>query len=273
MKKNIFISILALIVLSFVMVQCVKDSVYDKKENNIDQIESNNLNVLLQSNGLNLYNNNSEVASPLSGSCFDPPPNCNPTPIDDTITISFYYNGELICENLLFRVRCTVWACGGYDYVFDNFVVDPLSLSCAKLNDLLVNSSDDETARILDALDYQVSLAYEYRFISIIAITNNYICPNSAAEVHFYKNLCYQWCANIDKKARPGEPVLISMGKIVCGDKCCKRKRSYCVKDGVVQVSDPVFEEVGNGICGTTPITGCVNGRLYGDCERTCGAP
>ena len=258
--------------ISFILIQCAKEPDIEKNEKRIEQPASINLNKLLQANGLNLYNENIDLESPLGGICFEPTPNCNSVNIDDTITVSFYYNGELICENLLFRVRVTVWACGGFDYVFDNFVADPLS-NCPKLNDLLVNSSDTETAGILDAMDYQVSIAYEYRFMSIITQSGPYICPTSIVESHFYKNLCYQWCASIDKNAKPGEPVLISMGKIACGEKCCERERLYCLENGVVIVSDPVFKEVGIGECKTTPIVGCVNGRFYGECDHECGAP
>ena len=262
MKKQIFISIISLLVLSFLIVQCTKDNTKDIFTDTSELSQRSDL-----------TNTTIQITSLDESSCFDPPINCIRTEIDTFIYMPFYYNDTLLCDSLRVRIRASSYYCGGNTIYFDNFIADPVGNCIAfsiLLNDLFVANNFDELSRLFDLLEYQSSLIFEEIFIKPIVIGLGYNCPNSFLEVNFYKNTCYQWCGEV--VSRPGEPLLVNISKIPCGEKCCKRSRTYCLHNGIVYPSIPIFEQVGNGICDLIPIETC-RGTTWGSCERECGEP
>lgn len=262
MKKSFLISIFSLIVLSFVLMQCTKE--------NSNEIIADNNEITERSD---FSNTSIQITSLDESSCFDPPTNCIRKEIDTFIYIPFYYNDTLLCDSFRVRIRASTYYCGGNTIYFDNFIADPAGNCIAfniLYNDLFAANNFDELSRLFDLLEYQASLIFEEIYIKPIVMGLGYNCPNSFLEVNFYKNTCYQWCGEV--VSRPGEPLVVNVYKIPCGEKCCKRTRTYCAQNGIVYPSAPIFEEVGNGTCDLIPIETC-RGTTWGSCERECGEP
>ncbi len=196
--------------------------------------------------------------------CYSPGFGCVRDTITDTISVQGF------CDNVF--VSFEVWFCIGQPrLIFTNFSALPMG-GCDSLWNSWLSLSDDDLDREIDQFDYAASLIAEEIIMKEFCLALGIICPNSAVEAHYYKNMCYQWCVKI--VSRPGEPTLGNIDKVSCGRKCCLRTRRYCYSgNGIFTISNPVFTEIGTSNCGSQPISGRCDGELVGRCERTCGIP
>ncbi|MEZ4907281.1 MAG: hypothetical protein R2771_06510, partial [Saprospiraceae bacterium] len=183
---------------------------------------------------------NRETAS--EESCFTPYDGCTPIIVDTFMYIPFYYQDSLICDSLYVRIRLTVYDCGS-NLVFDKSIVDPLG-NCGAFDslfwDIVINGTDDDVAKLLDILNYQGSVFYERFYVKKRLINGGQECPLGQLTADYYSSICYQWCAEIMSK--PGEPLLINVSKVYCGKKCCVKSTTYCMKNGVLNSTTPVFQ-------------------------------
>lgn len=266
MKKNILIFVITVVVLSFVTVQCTKD--------NLQKFSNDNNELIQRSDNLN---ENLQGASLSEGFCYDPPSGCDFDFIDTFIYMPFYYNDTLLCDSLRVRIRTYIYHCDDNSIYFDNFIADAVDTAglCGEFNMLLSALASagnyDEISRLLDMLEYQASLIFEKEYVKDILLGLGIECPDYYITSYYYKNKCYQWCAEIVSK--PGDKYIVeNVSKVFCGNKCCERTVKHCIKGGILYSSDPIFLEVGNGQCGTIPIGNC-NGTFLGECDRVCGEP
>ena len=88
---------------------------------------------------------------------------------------------------------------------------------------------------------------------------------NSYYSSDFIRQTCYRWCINLSN---------FEISQITCGDKCCKRTRTFCweplpAPDGTIRISPPVFQTIGASNCGIVTLT--CNGLQLPCDDRPCG--
>lgn len=249
--------------------QCTKSTIQNNeissKEIN-NEFDYNNFINSLKEKGIFLsHEKKINLRSELTGDgCYNPGLGCVRDTITDTISVPGF------CDNVFVSVE--VWFCVGQPrLIFTNFSALPMG-GCDSLWNSWLSLSDDDLDRELDQFDYAASLIVEEIIMKEFCLALGIICPYSAVEAHYYKNMCYQWCVKII--SRPGEPILGNIGQVSCGRKCCLRTRTYCYEgNGIFTISNPVFTEIGTSNCGSQPISGNCDGDLIGRCDRTCGKP
>lgn len=213
----------------------------------------------------------------IDAGCFVPGDSCDHRHIDSMIiSFPFYYNDSLLlCDSVFASYTCDVYECEDSIITFDNFNVLAF-WGCDSLTNLINNlyqsGNYNEIARIQEMIEYQASLVFEKRYIENLFYSGGYNYPGFYFETHFYRLLCYQTCFEYDVTPSKKIGKTGKFSKVICGNKCCKRTRNYYQDHHVLKVSEPRFEEVGDGKCDMTPQNEC-NGLLIGDCNRTCGMP
>ena len=136
------------------------------------------------------------------------------------------------------------------------------------MDEYYVALSVEELEIALDSFYNAASVIYEIRYLEEIGIPD---CGSGSTTLSsFVSSLCYRWCVNYDGGPAPG-PVSVSIGKVICGEKCCKRTAEICKdENGEVQFSNVTYTSYGEDSC-SNYIKGECRGRLIGDCEHDCG--
>ena len=164
------------------------------------------------------------------------------------------------CDN--FFARADIYVCDG-DIVFDNFTFLP----CGSYMHYLYGLSNEQADISLDSFQRAASRIYEKRYLE-----ENVLLPPCNLAVQrassFYNSLCYRWC--LVTKGGPGEPTLQSIGKVICGNRCCVRKSDVCEdENGEVQISNVMYSSFGDS-CDDIPRGTSCKGDLIGNCEHFC---
>ncbi len=236
MKKNIFISVIALIVFSFVLVQCTK-------ENNNEINKNPKEGLTLRSD---VFSIGGEVQSPSCGlDDYAPGFECEaPVSVDKTVASP---NGCNV------KVTMDVKKCKNSDdserfIVFSNLqwsFVPPYSADCLSWYlDLLQSSEKDQ---ILDEFETYIEQAFEDAYMSDYVIDNQLDCQLETESSLFFKSPCTQRCSTNPTKI--GIP-FFTYTTPCADDGCCVQITSYCVlDDGTVWKSGPNVD----------PISPCTN--------------
>lgn len=261
MKKNFFISILALLLLSFVAIQCQKSGDITSESNTYLNNRQNEEG-LLQQRVKNFLTENMEPSQDnqlqtLISDCYDEV-NC------------LFENVHIGYDNLVMTGTCNSFtAVAKVSFCNGQIIIDQFSANfCSNYNQYLLTLNDYDLEQALDSFNYAASLIYEQRLIEAIGAP---LCGSGTLLTStFYNSLCYQWCVTVRSKPEDKYP-LMEVSRVLCGDKCCKRSRNACVDtNGEVQFTNPTFQTIGNNPCQGYPLENC-EGRLIGSCEHDCG--
>ena len=221
-------------------------------ENNTDFVLQNKIKKFFDRN----ISNSLETRSVASNtSCFDG----SGCIFSDTFPITITMPGT--CDAV--KTHAIVYLCNGV-IVIDKFVA--LTNGCSDYESYLLTLSDYDAATSLDSFEYEASLIYEQVLFEMFNLGGG-IASN------FYRSSCYVWCANYE--GGPGELGGWKIGKVRCGDKCCKRTRvSFIDSNGDLVFKEPVFESIGNQTCTGTTVEEAreCRGSLIGPCEHPCGS-
>ncbi len=247
MKKLLII--LGLVLGVAVFYQCEKSTTVEQ-EKNIESIDSRSVNT-----------SNDDVsagAAETLGGCFDGS-GCDLIGKKKIYT-DLHMQGT--CDN--FTAWADIYVCDG-EIVFTNFNFSP----CNKMYEYYVLLSDEELAIALDSFYNAASIIYEANYLE--ENYSLYLCGSGNEKATaFVSSLCYRWCVNYDGGPAPG-PVSVSIGKVICGEKCCKRSAEVCIdENGKLQFNNVTYTSYGEDSCSNT-IKGECRGRLIGDCEHDCG--
>ncbi len=262
MKQIKYISIFILLFgFSFALVQCTKEGNTNEQH---DQIVLKSDSVMKALSDVGIYALSEAELTPrenLYSSC-KPSGLCTPYFYRDTIAVPNF------CNNV--QVKYYLWVCPD-GISFSDFEAIPLG-GCDSLNNSWLYLSNGELDHQLELFNYNASLIVEKMVMSGLVIQFQKRCPENFISSDFYRNICYKWCVQFITD--PRGVVFTSTVKNYCGDKCCKRTTRYCLLDnGQVHQSDPVFSEVGNGVCGSIPYGDPCRGYQIGSCQKTCGLP
>jgi hypothetical protein len=263
MKIVKFISIFVLLIgFTFALVQCAKE---ENANENQDQIALNSADVIKTLNKSGIYNlshDEMELREPQVSGCYYGGAFCTPYFFRDTIAVPNY------CDYVY--VKYIIWICAD-EIKFSDFEAIP-SGYCDSLTQSWLYLGEGELDHQLELFNYYASLIVEKMVMSRLVIQFQKKCPENFISSDFYRNICYRWC--VEFITDPHGVVFTGTRKYYCGDKCCKKTTKYCLQDnGQVKQSDPVFSDVGNGVCGTIPYGDPCRGYQTGSCHKTCGLP
>jgi len=267
MKRSNLIYLVFAFVIALALVQCVKQEATNTNdaENYSNQVlkkDGYNLKEYLKSKGYNATEISNDFASGNFYSCYTPGSGCFKIDTTDTIFIQGYCD-----DSVKAVVDYTIYICPFEDPVLIIHQAYPIECD---FKDVWGDITNDELDKVLRTFWYKASLVVEEKFVRGY-MPSRFQCPNSSMSTSVFDIQCYQWC--VITGGRPGEDVLMGFYKIYCGDKCCKRIRTFCWKrNGNLKISNPEFISLG-GECDLPYEEPCKNGRLLGNCERQCGAP
>jgi len=264
MKQIKYISIFILLFgFSFALVQCTKE---ENVNENKDQIALNSADVIKTLNKSGIYNLKEaemELREPHISGCYNGGTFCTPYFFRDTIAVLNY------CDYV--QVKYIMWVCPD-GIKFSDFEANTLG-GCDSLTHSWLYLDEGELDHQLELFNYNASLIVEEMVLSNILRQYNILCQfGSVMHSSFYRNLCYRWCVWFDY-GKNGE-VTTSLVKNYCGDKCCAKATRWCIdENGKVEHSNPVFSNVGNGVCNNIPYPVQCRGYQIGVCSKECGAP
>ncbi|MGE5355332.1 MAG: hypothetical protein ACM3PT_03770 [Deltaproteobacteria bacterium] len=263
MRNIKFISIFILLCgFTFALVQCTKDENANEQH---AQITLKSTNVIKALTDAGIYTASDVDLTPrenLYSSCKPSGTYCTSYFIRDTIAVPNF------CDYV--QVKYYLWVCPD-GISFSDFEAIPLG-GCDSLTNSWLYLSNGELDHQLELFNYNASLIVEKELMSLLVTQYQIKCSGGQFISSFYRNICYRWCVQFITD--PRGVVFTSTVKNYCGDKCCKRTTKYCLEDnGQVQISDTVFSEVGNGVCGSIPYGDPCRGYQIGSCQKTCGLP
>ena len=252
MKKTFLISIITIVLFSFVMIQCTKEKTIESTSGNLELRDGSDC------NPQDLYTDFTEC-----------------TFHKDTRTISFSNRPQLYsqqsylfqtCPNLQVEVTFFETICkdsSGHDVTLISgmtYDMEALLNDCPQLRydiryDYYLKGS---VVDILDLIDNEISLQLEYE-IAWEDIEDYHIeCPNESYFIKYIKNTCYKWelvgvLCDIDSDC-------FVWAKVDCGSSvCCARSNSYC----------GLYDDV-TGLYGIVKITPTEYQTFEGNCDAGC---
>jgi len=195
-----------------------------------------------------------------------------------------HYNPALCDSNIFYCCDDTVYIRYTFKICQDlagNFTLDYYDFSATPGCDTVIlywhsleqQNLYDSLDREIDRFEHEASLYLENKITGdwIKLFGNKYSCPNTFVSSNFYSSTCFKRCVTFDPTKEPA----FEEHKLFCGRGCCKRTRAFCLTDGIVNASEPSFEEVGGPCTGNVFLDCSIfsGGFLIGQCHRTCDIP
>jgi hypothetical protein len=229
MKKTFLISIITIVLFSFVMIQCTKENTNEintSKENNIEF--RSNISI------------GGEVLSPTCDIFSDlPGAQCAP---EDTVTkIITSPNGCNVRVTMHVKF-CADFANNDINIEFSDLnwsLTSPFSLGCQNWWMSLFQAQQGQQNQMLDDFEEYIEQAFEDEYMTDYVIDKGISCngPFEYASTYFYKSPCTQRCMT-----PPGsidEP-FFTYTTPCADDGCCGKYTSYCLnEDGSIIKDGP----------------------------------
>lgn len=255
MKKQYFLSIIALITLSLILIKC-------NKENPNDIYTSENEKIIFRSD------------STIQGEVISP--NCG---IEDYVSGFLCGQEDTITKVLISPNGCNVevtmnikkcWdinPTGELYFVFSDLkwkIAQPSSWACDSWWLSLILAQPGQQNELLDEFETYIEQAFEHEYMSEYVILYQLDCQLETASSLFFKSPCNQRCISLPSK----EFVPIVSYTTPCADDgCCVQYTSYCLNGDIVWKSGPTTEQISPCtnfipvLCSdiTRPIGGCVD--------------
>ncbi len=273
MKNSIKIlfSILFISALSLFLYSCLKEDAQKQKNTEVKaKFTPELLKSTLIAKGYTLSASGRSVGE----GCYAPPQ--DPKQDCFNINVSYVtavpaYGGNPACDSvhISYELRACLNPDGTISTSISAFNALPLN-GCTALTDYWLSLNDNNLEIALNRFFYRASLDAEILILTDLAQSfqsfQSFFCPNYSIQSTYSEDLCFRYCVKFIKK-----PFKFTVKKVLCGRKCCLRKRSFCLNpDGTVEYTVPEFTEIGDD-CGKNPIISECDGKLIGECSRTCG--
>ena len=290
MKKQFFISIFALLVLSFLLIQCNETEKFGYNDKKYLEV----MEALKKAEGkIPFINrcNNIELRS-FNSDCFT---------TDDYICDEFEFIGELIDQTIDYNDDCKakisvkMYKCAGWNagkliitYIFDDFDAYPIEGECDEIleywKELEEQGNYEQLAIEMDNFLNNASVILEGKMMSIFVLAGGgaFDCGefNTALKADFYKSNCYQFYGILSPRddgglknrgIEPDLPVDPYIPRYKCGASCCKRQTAYCRNDeGNIIPSEPIFDQIRECDPSLSEPPDIEGFKPYGDCFHDC---